>query len=192
MINFHGSTSFGQSFTDSIRDDWGGKPLLDVIAGVDKLLSKYCWLNRERVAALGASYGGYLANWINAHSNRFRCMVSHDGIFNLPHFYYSTDELWCQEVDFRGTAIDFFDSYAKFSPHVYAKYMQTPTLVIHGGKDYRCTETESIALFTALQRQSVPSELLYFPQENHWVQSASNQIVWHRTINNWLARWLRA
>jgi dipeptidyl aminopeptidase/acylaminoacyl peptidase len=189
-VNFHGSTGFGQAFTDSITGDWGGKPFEDLMKGLDHALANYSWLDGDRVAALGASYGGWMMNWINGHTTRFKCLVNHDGGFDEAANYYTTEELWFPEWEFKGTPWTNPDLYEKFSPSRYVDRWQTPTLVIHGALDYRLVDVEGIATFTALQRRGIPSQLLYFPDENHWVLKAKNSILWHETILAWLERWL--
>lgn len=190
MVNFHGSTGFGQKFTDSISGDWGGKPYDDLMLGLDYALGKYTWLDSNRVAALGASFGGWMINWINGHTDRFRCLVNHDGLFDLYSMYYSTEELWFPEWEMQGTPYKNPELYDKFSPSKYVDKWKTPTLVIHGEKDYRVPITEGIATFTALQRKGVPSRFLYFPSENHWVLNPNNSIVWHKEVLSWLEKWL--
>jgi dipeptidyl aminopeptidase/acylaminoacyl peptidase len=190
-INFHGSTGFGQAFTDSISGDWGGKPFEDLMKGMDYALANYQWLDANRVGALGASYGGWMINWINGHTNRFKCLVNHDGGFDEFANYFTTEELWFPEWDFRGTPWDKPELYEKFSPDRYVKNWQTPTLVIHGANDYRVVDAEGIGTFTALQRRGIPSEFLYFPDENHWVLKPRNSVVWHDTIIAWLDKWLK-
>lgn len=190
-INFHGSTGFGQAFTDSISGDWGGKPFEDLMKGVDYALANYSWLDSNRVGALGASYGGWMINWINGHTNRFKCLVNHDGGFDEFANYFTTEELWFPEWDFKGTPWDKPELYEKFSPNRYVKNWQTPTLVIHGANDFRVVDAEGIGTFTALQRRGIPSQFLYFPDENHWVLKPKNSIVWHDTIISWLDKWLK-
>jgi dipeptidyl aminopeptidase/acylaminoacyl peptidase len=188
-VNFHGSTGFGQAFTDAINGDWGGKPFEDVMLGVDFALQRYPWLDRDRVGALGASYGGFLINWINGHTDRFKCLVNHDGLFNQEAMYFATEELFFPEFEFRGQPWN-SELFRKFSPHCHVEKWKTPTLVIHGGKDFRVPETEGLSTFSALQRRGVPSAFLYFPDENHWVLNPSNSIVWHREVLAWLRRFL--
>ena len=190
-INFHGSTGFGQAFTDSISGDWGGRPFEDLMKGVDYALANYDWLDSERVGALGASYGGWMINWINGHTNRFRCLVNHDGGFDEFANYFTTEELWFPEWEFKGTPWANPELYDKFSPSRFVGKWQTPTLVIHGANDFRLVDAEGIATFTALQRRGIPSRFLYFPDENHWVLKAKNSIVWHDTIISWLDQWLK-
>jgi dipeptidyl aminopeptidase/acylaminoacyl peptidase len=190
-VNFHGSTGYGQAFTDSISGDWGGKPFQDLMKGLDHALATYPWLDGDRVAALGASYGGWMINWINGHTNRFKCLVNHDGGFDEFANYYTTEELWFPEWEFKGVPWKNPELFDRFSPSRYVAHWQTPTLVIHGAKDYRLIDAEGIATFTALQRKGIPSQLLYFPDENHWVLKAKNSILWHDTILAWLDRWLK-
>ena len=191
-INYHGSVGFGQRFTDSISGDWGGKPFEDLMKGLDYALEKYPWLDRSRQVALGASYGGWMINWINGHTDRFRCLVNHDGEFDEFSSYFATDELWFPEWEFGGTPWERPELYEKFSPGRYVANWKTPTLVIHGAKDYRLTDVEGISTFTALQRRGIPSQLLYFLDEGHWVLKSKDSILWHDTILSWLERWLGA
>lgn len=191
LIDFHGSTGYGQAFTDSIRDDWGGKPLEDLKRGLAAALAKYPWLDGERVCALGGSYGGYMINWIAGQWNdRFRCLVNHDGVFDNRMMYYATEELWFPEWDHRGTEYENPRGYAKDNPIDFVAEWRTPMLVIHGALDYRVPDTQGIAAFTALQRRGIPSEFLYFPDENHWVLKPHNSIRWHETVTSWLEQWL--
>lgn len=191
IVNFHGSTGFGQKFTDSISGDWGGKPYEDLMKGLDFALNKFSWLDKDRVGALGGSFGGWMINWINGHTDRFKCLVNHDGIFDNFGMYFSTDELWFMEWEHRGTPWDKPEAFDRVSPARFVRNWKTPTLVIHGGKDFRIVETEGIATFTALQRRGILSKLLYFPEENHWVLKAKNSILWHETVLAWLDQWLK-
>jgi dipeptidyl aminopeptidase/acylaminoacyl peptidase len=190
-INFHGSTGFGQAFTDSISGDWGGKPFEDLMKGLDYALATYPWLDGTRVAALGASYGGWMINWINGHTDRFKCLVNHDGGFDEFSNYFTTEELWFPEWEYKGTPWEKPELYDRFSPARYVANWRTPTLVIHGAKDYRLADSEGIATFTALQRRGIPSRLLYFPDENHWVLQSKNSILWYETVLAWLQEWLK-
>jgi dipeptidyl aminopeptidase/acylaminoacyl peptidase len=193
MIDFHGSTGYGQAFTDSIRGDWGGKPLEDLQKGLAAALARYPFLDGERVAALGASYGGYLINWIaGAWPDRFRCLVSHDGNLDERFAFFDTEELWFPEHDHGGTPWENPEGYRKHDPIELVGRWKTPMLVIHGGKDFRVVETQGMATFTAAQRRGVPSAFLHFPDENHWVLKPHNSIQWHRTVLGWLDRWTRA
>jgi dipeptidyl aminopeptidase/acylaminoacyl peptidase len=191
MINFHGSTGYGQKFTDSISGDWGGKPYVDLMKGLDYVEKTYPFIDKNREAALGASYGGYMANWILGHTNRFKCIVSHDGVFNTESAYGATEELWFPEWEFRGPPWKNRDLYRKFSPHMFADKFKTPTLVIHGQNDYRLDVSQGFDLFTTLQRLKVPSEMLYFPDEGHWVLKPQNSRLWYETVNDWVDRWCK-
>ena len=192
MVDFHGSTGYGQAFTDSISDDWGGKPLEDLQKGLAAGLKRYSWMDGDRVAALGASYGGYMINWIAGNwPDRFRCLVSHDGNLDERMAYYDTEELWFPEWDHAGTPWDNPESYRKHNPAEYVKNWKTPMLVIHSGHDFRVVETQGISAFTALQRRGIPSKFLYFPDENHWVLKPHNSILWHQTVLEWLDRWTK-
>lgn len=192
-INFHGSTGFGHKFCRSISGDWGGAPFEDIIAGCRHILAEYPCIDPGRVCALGASYGGFMINFLNGNAppDFFKCLVCHDGLFSFESSYYSTEELFFMEYDFKGVPWDASEGspYRCFSPHLKVASWKTPTLVIHGSKDYRIAETEGIAAFQALQRQGVPSELLVFPTENHWVLNPLNSLVWHDKVLSWLDRW---
>ena len=192
MVDFHGSTGYGQAFTDSIGGDWGGKPLVDLQKGLEAALAKYPWMDGTRVCALGASFGAYMVNWIAGQwPDRFRCLVSHDGNLDERMAYYDTEELWFPEWDHRGTPWDNPEGYAKHNPIEYVKNWKTPMLVVHGGRDYRIPDTQGMSTFTALQRRGIPSRFLYFPDENHWVLKPANSILWHETVLAWLDRWLK-
>ena len=190
MIDFHGSTGYGQTFTDSISGDWGGKPLEDLKLGLAAALKQYPWLDGENACALGGSYGGFMMNWIAGQwPDRFKCIVTHDGIFDHRSMYYSTEELWFPEWDFGGPEYLNPAGYAKYNPADYVSKWKTPTLVVHGQLDYRVPYEQGLAVFTALQRLGVPSELLYFPDENHWVLKPSNSVQWYDTTLAWMNRW---
>ena len=192
MIDFHGSTGYGQAFTDAINGDWGGKPLEDLQLGLAAALAKYPWMDGERVAALGGSYGGYLVNWIAGQwPDRFRALVTHSGNLDERFAYFATEELWFPEWEHGGTPWEHPEGYAKHNPVDLVKNWKTPTLVIHGGKDYRVVETGGFATFTALQRMGIPSRFLHFPDENHWILKPANSILWHDTVHDWLDRWLK-
>ncbi len=191
MIDFHGSTGYGQEFTDSIRGQYGSLPYEDLMKGVDHVLETYPFVNGDRMCALGASFGGYMINWIAGQTDRFRCLVSHDGEFDNRACYYTTEELWFPEWDHQGTPWENPDGYEKWSPQSYVANWKTPMLIIHGAKDYRLPETEAISAFNALQRLGIPSKFLYFPDENHWVLKAKNSILWHETVIDWLGRWAK-
>jgi dipeptidyl aminopeptidase/acylaminoacyl peptidase len=191
MINFHGSTGYGQKFIDAINGDWGGAPFEDLMKGLDYAEKTYPFIDKDRECALGASYGGYMANWILGHTDRFKCIVSHDGMFNAESAWGTTEELWFNNWEFKGTPIDNRASYQKWSPHQYAKNFKTPTLVIHGQLDYRLDVSEGLQLFTTLQTMGVPSKMLYFPEEGHWVLKPQNSQLWYKTVNEWVDRWVK-
>jgi len=190
MINFHGSTGYGQKFTDAIRGDWGGAPFEDLMKGLDYAEQHYPFIDKDRECALGASYGGYVANWILGHTNRFRCIVSHDGMFNTQSAWGTTEELWFNEWEFEGTPYTNRELYRKWSPHLSATSFKTPTLVIHGQRDYRLDVSEGFQLFTTLQRLGVPSKMLYFLDEGHWVLKPQNSQLWYKTVNDWVDHWV--
>ncbi len=190
MINFHGSTGYGQRFIDAINGDWGGAPFEDLMKGLDYAEEHYPFIDKNRECALGASYGGYMANWVLGHTERFKCIVSHDGMFNAESAWGTTEELWFNDWEFKGTPYDNREMYRKWSPHEYAKNFKTPTLVIHGQRDYRLDVSEGIDLFTTLQMEGVPSKMLYFPDEGHWVLKPQNSQLWYKTVNDWVDQWV--
>lgn len=191
MINFHGSTGYGQKFTDSIQGDWGGKPFVDLMNGLDYVEKTYPFIDKNREAALGASYGGYMVNWILGHTDRFKCLMSHDGIFNTESAYGTTEELWFPEWEFKGPPWKNRELYRKWSPHLFADKFRTPTLVVHGQLDYRLDVSEGFQLFSTLQRLKVPSKMLYFPDEGHWVLKPQNSRLWYKTVNDWVDQWCK-
>jgi dipeptidyl aminopeptidase/acylaminoacyl peptidase len=191
MINFHGSTGYGQKFIDAINGDWGGAPFEDLMKGLDYAEQTYPFIDKTRECALGASYGGYMANWILGHTDRFKCIVSHDGMFNAESAWGTTEEMWFNSWEFKGTPYDNRESYVKWSPHQYAKNFKTPTLVIHGQRDYRLDVSEGFQLFTTLQMQGIPSKMLYFPDEGHWVMKPQNSQLWYKTVNDWVDQWTK-
>jgi dipeptidyl aminopeptidase/acylaminoacyl peptidase len=189
-VNFHGSTGYGQKFTDAISGDWGGKPLEDLKLGWSAALSKYSFLDGNRACALGASYGGYMVYWIAGVWNQpWKCLVDHDGVFDARAMYYDTEELWFEEKENGGTQYEHPENYERFNPINHVKDWRVPMLVIHGGKDFRIPETQGMGAFTALQRRGIPSKLLHFPDENHWVLKPQNSVQWHETVNAWLKEW---
>ena len=190
MINFHGSTGYGQKFIDAINGDWGGAPFEDLMKGLDYAEQHYAFIDKDRECALGASYGGYMTNWILGHTNRFKCIVSHDGMFNSQSAWGTTEELWFNEWEFKGTPYNNRELYRKWSPHLAATNFKTPTLVIHGQLDYRLDVSEGFQLFTTLQRLGVPSKMLYFPDEGHWVLKPQNSQLWYKMVNDWVDRWV--
>jgi len=190
-VDFHGSTGYGQGFTDSIHQDWGGKPYQDLMLGLDHVIATHDYVDGDRVCALGASFGGYMVNWIAGQTDRFACLVNHDGEFDVHASYFSTEELWFPEWDFGGPPWEQADLFTRWSPAQHVAAWKTPMLVIHGGKDYRLPETEGFATFNALQRLGVPSKLVYFPDENHWVLKSRNSVFWHDTVIGWLDQWTK-
>ena len=192
MVDFHGSTGYGQAFCDAIRGDWGGKPLVDLKKGLAAALEKYPWMDGQRVGALGASFGGYMINWIAGNwSDRFKCLVNHDGNLDERLAYFDTEELWFPEWDHEGTPWTNPEGYEKHNPVNFVKNWKTPMLVVHGEHDYRVVVTQGISTFNALQRLGIPSKFLYFPDENHWVLQPQNSILWHETVIGWLDQWLK-
>ncbi len=191
MINFHGSTGYGQKFIDAINGDWGGAPFEDLMKGLDDAEKTYPFIDKDRECALGASYGGYAINWILGHTDRFKCLVSHDGMFNAESAWGTTEELWFNDWEFKGTPYSNRAMYQKWSPHQYATNFKTPTLVIHGQRDYRLDVSEGLQLFTTLQMEGVPSKMLYFPDEGHWVLKPQNSQLWYKTVNDWVDQWTR-
>ena len=190
MIDFHGSTGYGQKFTDAIGGDWGGKPLVDLQKGLAFALEEYPWLDGDRACALGASYGGFMINWIAGNwPDGFKCLVNHDGVFDNRSMYYTTEELWFPEWEHGGPYYANPKGFEKHNPVAHVDKWKTPMLVIQGGLDYRVPPTQGIAAFTALQRRGVPSRFLYFPDENHWVLQPANSLQWHKTVLDWLAEY---
>lgn len=190
FVDFHGSPGYGQAFTDSISQDWGGKPLEDLQKGLATALEKYPWLDASRVCALGASYGGFMVNWIAGNwPEPFKCLVNHDGIFDSRAMAYSTEELWFDEWDHGGPQYEVPENYEKFNPVNHVGNWSKPMLVIHGEQDFRVPDTQGISTFTALQRRGIPSRLLFFPNENHWVLKPANSIQWHQEVLKWLGEW---
>jgi dipeptidyl aminopeptidase/acylaminoacyl peptidase len=191
MVDFHGSTGYGQAFTDAIANDWGGAPYDDLMMGLDAALDKNPWLDRNRVVALGASYGGYMINWINGKTDRFKALVCHDGNLDERMAYFDTEELWFPEWEHGGLPWDKPEGYTKHNPIDLVKNWKTPTLVIHGGQDFRVVDSQGMATFTALQRKGVPSRFLFFPDENHWVLKPQNSRLWHEEVLAWIDRWAK-
>jgi dipeptidyl aminopeptidase/acylaminoacyl peptidase len=211
MINPRGSTGYGQKFVDEVSGDWGGRPYFDLMKGLDYVEDKYPFIDKKRECALGASYGGFMADYILTHTDRFACIVTHDGMYNPQSAFGTTEELWFNEWEFRplnGTGPDatveetkpahpwdFYnlpadqDPFRKFSPMLSIDNAKTPTLVIHSQKDYRLDLSEGLQLFDALQIRGVPSKMLYFPDEGHWVQKPQNSQLWYQTVNDWVDRW---
>ncbi len=232
-INRRGSTGYGQKFVDEVSGDWGGKAYTDLMKGLDYAEATYPYIDKTRECALGASYGGFMANWVLTHTDRFKCIVTHDGMYNPESAFGSTEELWFNQWEFRPIANapqkpgapssstassstrvgspnahpgeveqtkpavpwDYFDKpaaenpFRKFSPMEHIKDAHTPTLVVHSQRDYRLDVSEGFQLFTALQLLNVPSKMLYFPDEGHWVLKPQNSQLWYQTVNDWCDRW---
>ncbi len=186
MINPRGSTGYGQKFTDEISGDWGGKVYEDLMKGLDYVVGTYDFVDSKRVATAGASYGGYMMNWIAGHSDRFRCIVTHDGVFNPASMYGTTEELWFTEWEYRGTPYRNPSLYQQWSPLNFVSNFKTPTLVIHSQMDFRVDVSEGFQMFSALQRLGVKSKMLYFPDEGHWVLKPGNSKLWYNTVLDWI------
>jgi dipeptidyl aminopeptidase/acylaminoacyl peptidase len=193
MINRRGSTGFGQKFTDEITNDWGGRAYQDVMKGIDAAIAKYPFIDKNQLAAAGGSYGGYMADWMATHTDRFKAIVSHAGVYD-KFSMYATEELWFEEREMQGPPWASVENYKKWSPSTYAaglgKY-KTPTLVVAGERDYRVPYTQSLEFFSALQRQGVPSKLLIFPDEGHWVLKPQNSQLWYKTFLDWLSTYVK-
>jgi dipeptidyl aminopeptidase/acylaminoacyl peptidase len=190
MPNPRGSTTFGQKFTDEIRDDWGGRVYEDLMKAVDYAVT-LGYIDPNRLAAAGGSFGGYMANWMAGHTDRFKCLISHAGVFNLTSMYGVTEELWFPEWEFAGTPWTNRATYEKWSPHQFAKNFRTPMLIIHGELDFRVPVGEGFQLFTYLQRLNIPSKMLYFPDEGHWILKPKNSQLWYKTFFEWLEKYLK-
>ena len=190
MPNPRGSSGFGQKFVEEISRDWAGKVYTDIMNGVDAFAA-LPYVDANRLGAAGGSYGGYMVNWILGHSDRFKALVSHAGLFNLHSMYGGTEELWFPEWEFGGNPWDNPELYDRWSPGRFVKNFKTPTLVSHGELDYRVPISEGMQLFTALQRRGVPSRFLYFPDEGHWVLKPQNTKLWFDTVGDWFDRWLK-
>ena len=190
MINPRGSTGYGQQFTDQISGDWSGRCYTDLMKGVDAAIESYTFIDSNRLAAAGASFGGYMVNWIAGHTDRFNVLVSHDGIFNQESMSYTTDELWFDVWEHGGMPYENPDGFRRQSPHLSAGELSTPMLVIQGERDYRCPVSEGVSLFTALQARNVPSRLLYFPDEGHFVTQPANAETWYNGVLGFIAEYI--
>jgi dipeptidyl aminopeptidase/acylaminoacyl peptidase len=193
-VDFHGSTGYGQAFTDAINGHWGDRPLEDLEKGLAAALAQYSWMDGGRVVAAGASYGGYMINWMAGQpfADKFKAFVCHDGNLDERMAYFDTEELWFPEWEHGGTPWAAGGEYGKHNPVDFVKNWKVPTLVVHGGLDYRVVDTQGLSTFTALRRMGVPARLLYFPDENHWVLKPQNSIQWHRTVEAWMTRHTQA
>ncbi|HEU4511122.1 MAG TPA: S9 family peptidase [Pyrinomonadaceae bacterium] len=193
--NPRGSTGYGQQFVNEISGDWGGKVYTDIMNGVADVLRRNTFIDRSRIGAAGASYGGYMVNWILGHNNdprfRFKVLVSHDGVYNLESMYATTEELWFPEWEFKGTPWTNPAMYSRWSPHKFVNNFNTPILIIHGELDYRVPVGEGMQLFTAVQRKGIDSKILIFPDEGHWVLKPQNSHLWFNTVLDWLDKYLQ-
>ncbi|MEZ5468121.1 MAG: S9 family peptidase [Lysobacterales bacterium] len=193
FIDFHGSTGYGQAFTDAIRGDWGGKPLEDLKKGMAAAAERYAFLDSDRACAIGASYGGYMMNWIAGNwPEGFRCIVNHAGIFDNRFMGYTTEELWFNHWEMEGTPYEKSENYEKHNPVNHVTAWKTPMMVTHGMLDFRVPFEQGIAAFTALQRRGIPSKFMWFPDENHWILKPHNSVQWHRAVEDWLQQWTAA
>jgi dipeptidyl aminopeptidase/acylaminoacyl peptidase len=193
IINPRGSTGYGQKFVDEISKDWGGKVYVDLMNGLDAALNKNRWIDANALGAAGGSFGGYMVDWIAGHTNRFKALVSHAGPFNLENMATATEELWFPDWEYGGPFWDpkaMSSQYRVYSPHLYVKNFKTPTLVTGGELDYRVPYTEDLSMFTSLQRMNVPSRLVIFPDEGHWIAMPQNQRLWWGEVQGWLERYL--
>lgn len=197
MINPHGSPGQGQKFTDSVINDWGGVPYHDLMTGLDHAVKKFKWMDNERACAVGASYGGYMVNWIQGQTDRFKCLVTHDGVFSTVSMFYATDEIWFPMAEYCPLGKvgctpwekNAREGFEKYSPEKYVDNWKTPHLVIHGSHDYRIPISEGLSVFTALQVKNIPSRFIHFHQESHWVLRRENSIKWYQEVLGWLDAW---
>jgi dipeptidyl aminopeptidase/acylaminoacyl peptidase len=191
MPNPRGSFGYGQKFTDEINQDWGGKAFDDIMAVTDHVVANFPYVDPNKLTAAGGSYGGYMVDWLLGHTQRFKALISHAGVYDLPSMFGATEELWFPLWEFGGAPWDKPEVYSKWSPSQYVKEFKTPTLVIHGELDFRVPYTQGLQLFTALQMQKVPSKLLLFPDEGHWVGKPQNSLLWYKTFIDWLDSWVK-
>ncbi len=191
IVNFHGSRGYGQAFCDAVSRDWGGAPYEDVMLCLDHAVKAYPYIDGSRVGAAGGSYGGFMVNWICGKTDRFKCLVSHAGVVEHWSMYGATEEIWFPQWEFGGAPWDDDTLHRKWSPVRLAKNFKTPMLVIHGEQDYRVPYTQGLQMFTALQLRGVPSKLLFFPDEDHWIHKPQNAKVWWNTIHDWLRTYLK-
>jgi dipeptidyl aminopeptidase/acylaminoacyl peptidase len=190
-INPRGSTGYGQKFTDQISQDWTGRVYDDLMKGLDHAIKTYPFLDGSRVAAAGGSYGGFMVNWLAGHTDRFKALVSHAGVFDLTSKYGTTEELWFPEWEFGGPPWEKPDHYRERSPSTHAASFKTPTLVIHGALDFRVPDAQGLGMFTSLQRRGVPSRYVWFPDEGHWILQPANRVVWWHEVLGWLEKYLK-
>ena len=190
MPNPRGSSGFGQKFVEEISGDWGGKAYIDIMNGVD-MLAALPYVDGTRIGAAGGSYGGYMVDWILGHTDRFKALVSHAGVYDLKSEYGVTEELWFPEWEFKGNPWDNPELYERWSPDNFVRNFKTPTLVTHGELDFRVPINQGLELFTALQRRGIPSKMVYFPDEGHWVLKPQNSKLWYQTVGDWFDQWLK-
>ena len=191
MPNPRGSTGYGQKFIDEINNDWGGRAFDDIMAVADHIVTDVPWADGSKMTAAGGSYGGYMVNWILGHTQRFKALISHAGVYDLVSEFGATEEVWFPLWEYGGTPWEKPENYAKWSPNNFVQEFHTPTLVIHGELDFRVPYTQGLELFTALQMQKVPSKLLIFPDEGHWVLKPQNSILWYKTFIEWMDSWVK-
>jgi dipeptidyl aminopeptidase/acylaminoacyl peptidase len=191
MPNPRGSTGYGQKFIDEIQNDWGGRTFDDIMAAADHIVANMPYADSGRMTAAGGSYGGYMANWMLGHTQRFKALVSHAGVYDLPGMFGETEELWFPLWEFGGTPWEKPENYERWSPSRFVTEFRTPTLVIHGELDYRVPYGQSLQLFTTLQLANVPSKLLLFPDEGHWILKPQNSLLWHKTFIEWIDSWVK-
>jgi dipeptidyl aminopeptidase/acylaminoacyl peptidase len=190
MPNPRGSTGYGQRFIDEIDGDWGGKVYDDIMAVVDHVAA-LPYADADKMAAGGGSYGGYMIDWMLGHTSRFKALVSHAGVYDLRSMAGATEELWFVQWEFKGMPWENPEMYAKWSPSYFVKDFKTPTLVMHGEQDFRVPVDQGIQLFTALQLQKVPSKLVLFPDEGHWILKPQNSVLWYNQFLEWIGEWLK-
>jgi dipeptidyl aminopeptidase/acylaminoacyl peptidase len=190
MPNPRGSTGYGQKFIDEISGDWGGKAYEDLMSVVDRVAT-LPYVDASRMVAAGGSYGGYMVNWLLGHTDRFKAFVSHAGVFDTRSMAGETEELWFVKAEFNGLPWDSPQTYERWSPSTFVKEFKTPTLVIHGELDYRVPVGQGLQLFTALQSKNVPSRLLLFPDEGHWVLKPQNTVLWYSQFLGWMNQWIQ-
>jgi dipeptidyl aminopeptidase/acylaminoacyl peptidase len=189
MTNFHGSIGYGQKFVEEISGDWGGAPYQDLMLATDYVES-LPYVDKARVGAAGASFGGYMIDWIAAHTTRFRALVSHDGVYDNRSMYGATEELWFPEWELKGPPWKKSSLYQKWSPSEFVENVHTPMLIVEGELDFRVPQSQAFGIFTALQRRAIPSRLLYFSDEGHWVLKPQNSRLWYKTVLDWLGGYL--
>ena len=190
MTNFHGSTGYGQKFVEQISGDWGGACYQDIMLATD-YLENLPYVDKNRIGAAGASFGGYMIDWIAGHTHRFKALVSHDGVYDSHSMYGETEEVWFDEWEHQGPPWTKRESYEKSSPSNFVQNIETPMLIVQGALDFRVPEGQAMQLFTSLQRRGIPSRLLYFPDEGHWVLKPQNSQVWYKTVLGWLDRYVK-